>query len=252
MKLLSIITVVFNDLEGIKLTSSSVKEYVLYQDIDYIVIDGGSTDGTKELVSGLDFVTTFISEKDKGIYNAMNKGLNYVEAEYVLFLNAGDYLEPDLDIKNLLYFPKKSDIIIGQTNRFDNAQNSILLRYSIKNIYQLLFKVSPPCHQAMFIKASCFVVLGNYDESYKLVADNVWFLQYIGQNSSVDSIRVIDETTVNYNIEGRSNSERQSVIKERYIMIRNLKVSLAWKSILHMGLAFYMFKFLLLKAISHR
>lgn len=88
---LSIITICLNNLEELKRTVASVLQQTC-KEFEYIIIDGGSTDGCKEYIEGLAGVSQWISEPDKGIYNAMNKGIRIAGGEYVLFLNSGDEL----------------------------------------------------------------------------------------------------------------------------------------------------------------
>ncbi|KPA34233.1 hypothetical protein AMR50_0875 [Leptospira interrogans] len=89
---ISIITINLNNLEGLRKTLESVKSQT-YTNFELIVVDGGSTDGSFEyLKSNLDLIKKFISEKDKGIYNAQNKGISLSKGEYLVFLNAGDTL----------------------------------------------------------------------------------------------------------------------------------------------------------------
>ena len=93
MPILSIITINYNNLEGLRSTLNSVFKQT-YSDYEYIVIDGGSSDGSEEyLASQGNEITYWISEKDKGIYHAQNKGLSKAKGDYVLFLNSGDELE---------------------------------------------------------------------------------------------------------------------------------------------------------------
>ena len=92
MPLISIITVNLNNLEGLKRTMTSVFEQT-WQEYEYIIIDGGSTDGSKEYIESFsDKISVWVSEPDAGIYNGMNKGIKVANGEYLLFLNSGDHL----------------------------------------------------------------------------------------------------------------------------------------------------------------
>ena len=103
MKKLSIVTINYNNAEGLRKTLESVASQT-YRDIEHIIVDGGSTDGSVEViqnyvrdVSGMKYDVLWVSEKDKGIYNAMNKGIRKATGEYCQFLNSGDYLAaPDV------------------------------------------------------------------------------------------------------------------------------------------------------------
>jgi len=111
---ISVITVCFNSLEILKKTMQSV-ETQTYTNIEYIVIDGNSTDGTPEYLKNYNGkLTKYVSESDKGIYDAMNKGVNMSEGDYVIFLNAGDLFAENLTLEKI--FDGKtydSDVIYG-------------------------------------------------------------------------------------------------------------------------------------------
>ena len=95
MSKISIITINYNDLKGLQKTFNSVVNQS-NKDFEYIVIDGGSSDGGKEfLEQNSDKLAYWISEKDSGVYNAMNKGIKAAKGEYLLFLNSGDFLVDD-------------------------------------------------------------------------------------------------------------------------------------------------------------
>lgn len=90
MTLVTVITVVYNDREGLKKTMNSIEEQTSLGNIEYIIIDGGSNDGTKDLIKNNPLITQSISERDRGIYDAMNKGIDISTGQWIIFLNAGD------------------------------------------------------------------------------------------------------------------------------------------------------------------
>jgi glycosyltransferase involved in cell wall biosynthesis len=101
--MISIITIVFNNIIGIKKTLVSISN-IKDKNFEFIIIDGGSNDGTQEIILKYnDIVSHFITEKDKGIYDAMNKGMQRAKGEYILFLNAGDTFASATTLKNLLH-----------------------------------------------------------------------------------------------------------------------------------------------------
>src|ERR1700749_5163063 len=111
--LLSIITINYNDSEGLGTTINSVK-HQNYRPIEFIIIDGGSTDGSKELIEkNISIVDHWVSEKDEGIYHAMNKGIQKAKGEYLLFLNSGDYLNDSNTLAILIADHHNEDIIYG-------------------------------------------------------------------------------------------------------------------------------------------
>jgi glycosyltransferase involved in cell wall biosynthesis len=146
--IVSIITVVYNDVANIEKTILSVTNQT-YPNIEYIVIDGGSTDGTLDIISKYrDSISYFNSEKDNGIYYAMNKGLSLAKGEWVYFLNCGDTFQnanilSGIDFSSL---PKTTDVIHG----------NIVLEYKyglIKNrLTSIVGKMPNVYHQATFVR----------------------------------------------------------------------------------------------------
>ena len=108
---LTIITINYNNLEGLKRTVESVVNQT-WQELEYIVIDGGSTDGSAAfLASCSDTIDYWVSEPDNGIYNALNKGIQKATGEYLLFLNSGDHFYSDEVLANNVHHLVNSDII---------------------------------------------------------------------------------------------------------------------------------------------
>lgn len=191
---LSIITINYNNSEGLRKTIESVVNQTWY-DFEYIIIDGGSTDGSveiiKEYASRIDY---WVSEPDKGIYNALNKGLAVAKGEYCNFMNSGDCFYSFSTLEQVFASKPMVDIICGNT--FTDK-----LKAPPKTItFDTLFNVSI-CHQCAFIRTSLMKKYG-YDEKYKIVADRKFFLQaLIFDNCSYQSI---DVDVVKYDITGFS------------------------------------------------
>ena len=170
MPKLSIITINYNDAIGLEKTILSVLNQT-YSDFEFIVIDGNSNDGSKEVILKYqDKLTYWVSELDKGIYNAMNKGINAATGEYLLFMNSGDVLVDDTSILKICSekliedivafdcFLEKEKKVIGRRTH----QEKPTLFYVIRNGFK---------HQSTFIKRSLFDKLGLYNESYKIAGD---------------------------------------------------------------------------------
>jgi glycosyltransferase involved in cell wall biosynthesis len=153
-KLLSIITITRNDLHGLKSTLQSItNQNCSLDDLEWIVIDGDSNDGSVNYLQNLspDFDFTYISEKDSGIFDAMNKGVKKISGQYLLFLNAGDALKNDSVLNNISpYLKKNSSKIIAGT---------VHMKWKDLTSNSNLFPWVP--HQAAFIHKSCFK-----DQSY--------------------------------------------------------------------------------------
>ena len=172
---ISIITVCKNASSDIEGTILSVVNQS-YQDYEYIIVDGDSNDGTKEIIERYrHFVDVYVSEKDRGIYSAMNKGILLSNGKYLLFLNAGDTLAGIDILSDIARLWKDEDIVIGKiiTDGYlvNPRWNTIIDRYC-------LFCKSPP-HQASFIKKDLFNKIGNYRESLVIFADWEYFLRAI-------------------------------------------------------------------------
>jgi glycosyltransferase involved in cell wall biosynthesis len=170
--LISIITINYNNLVGLKKTMASVLEQT-YEDIEYIVIDGGSTDGSKEHLEHCQKdLAYWVSEPDQGIYSAMNKGIDQATGDYLLFLNSGDWLVDNFVIDKFEGFNPVEDLVYGDP----------LVRYGITWQRKFMPKqmsigvalTHTLAHQAEFYKRSLFNDNFRYDTSYKVVSD--WIL----------------------------------------------------------------------------
>ena len=181
---LSIITVNYNNKAGLQKTIDSVVAQT-WRDFEWIVIDGGSTDGSKELIEQYQqHFAYWCSEPDKGVYNAMNKGIERAKGEYLLFLNSGDALYDKDVLQKVHDLHLDADIISGQVERMDNHQ---LLRTYDKSILMQLYRDTLN-HQGTFIKRTLFDDL-RYDESLKVVSDwKFWLETIIWRNASVETI----------------------------------------------------------------
>ena len=114
--ILSIITINLNNREGLRKTIESVVNQT-FQDFEFIVIDGASTDGSVEVIQDYPRINYWISEPDTGIYNAMNKGIAKATGEYCLFLNSGDTLFQINTLTGILQSNPKGDIIFGNVHQ---------------------------------------------------------------------------------------------------------------------------------------
>ena len=176
----SIITVCYNNREGLRDTAESVKKQT-FKDYEFIVIDGGSTDGSAELLKEYASIITYgVSEKDDGIYNAMNKGIAKACGEYCLFLNSGDWLATDKVLERV--FNKEfddADFLYGDIVKV-NGRKKRVIRYPDKLTLYDFYKVAAVIHhQATFIKRSLFGKFGYYLENTYMNADWMFFFDAI-------------------------------------------------------------------------
>lgn len=180
---LSIITINYNNFEGLKKTIESVVNQTS-KDFEYLVIDGGSTDGSVEIIKIYsDKIDYWVSEPDNGIYHAMNKGILKAKGQYCQFLNSGDYLiAPDVTAKMLDNLPDCS-ILYGNKIREVNGQMQVERSFAGRQVTLFDMYISTFFHAPAYIKKSLFDTYGLYDESLKIVSDWKFYLIAIGLNN---------------------------------------------------------------------
>jgi glycosyltransferase involved in cell wall biosynthesis len=168
----SIITINKNNLTGLNRTIESVLQQT-WLDKEYIIIDGGSTDGSVELIKlNHNQISYWISEVDTGIYNAMNKGIAKATGQYLVFMNSGDYFANSNVINNVLGHGSYVDILYGNYTIEQTGisyQSPAILSFSN-------FWYRSICHQCAFISKHLFSRYGFYDESLKVAADWKFFV----------------------------------------------------------------------------
>lgn len=175
---LSIITINFNNLEGLRRTYESVVCQTC-KEFEWIVIDGGSTDGSRDFIeSNQDKFSFWCSEPDRGIYNAMNKGIAHATGEYLQFLNSGDNLHDKDVIKEFYELTNVEDIVAGDI-ALDGLMEQILCSPDDSELDFDYMRFSTVRHSAAFIKRSLFEAYGGYDESFRIVSDWKFFLEVL-------------------------------------------------------------------------
>lgn len=171
---ISIITVCLNAQDTIEDTFLSILNQT-YKNTELIVIDGGSTDGTLEIIDKYkEKISSFISEPDNGIYDAMNKGIALATGDFIFFLNANDVFYNELVLEkvatNLIKNPE-AKFLFGDVDYIskDKQSSKILTFENIKNDYSLI--LDNICHQSIFYHKSLFEQLGLYSEEFNIYAD---------------------------------------------------------------------------------
>ena len=206
---LSIITVNLNNHDGLQKTIDSVICQT-FQDYEWIVIDGGSTDGSKELIEqNFEHFSYWVSEPDKGIYNAMNKGIKVAKGEYLQFLNSGDWLVDETALERCFSQNLVADVLYGDLYLYDNG-----LKREIVYPEALTLKVfyrSSLCHQSSFIRRELFHD-GLYNEGYRIVSDWEFFLRQALNNKS---FKHINEFVTCYDLGGISSTNEELLRAER-------------------------------------
>lgn len=228
---LSIITINLNNHLGLIKTTRSVLAQSS-SDFEYIVIDGQSIDGSKDIITKLanskNYIDiTVLSEKDSGIYNAMNKGINIAKGEYIHLLNSGDWLVNDKvvevmikELNNLSDNETQPDILVGKSI---SVRSDGRVRYNHKPltpISVMTFYRGTIEHTSAYIKRSLFEVVGMYDENYKIVSDWKWYFQALIFHDPL--ISFTDIYVSYFDTTGISNTNRKLEITERRQVIEEL------------------------------
>ena len=210
----SIITVNYNNRDGLKRTIESVI-FKTFKDYEFIIIDGGSTDGSVEVIQYYaEYITYWVSEPDKGIYNAMNKGIQAAHGDYLSFMNSGDlFYQADVLQQSVPYLG--TDIVQGMN--YNEAQHKIEFRPDYAASMRFLYEASLS-HQACFIRRTLFNDCP-YREDYRLVSDWIFFVeQLIFRNCTFRNIPVI---VVRFDGTGASE-DKQAVRDEQQRVFANL------------------------------
>ena len=218
----SIITVTLNSEKYLEKTILSVLNQT-YSNIEYIIIDGGSKDGTLNLISKYqDSISYFISEKDDGIYDAMNKGITQATGDLIGIINSDDWLNNDA-IERIVSVGKKAKtktFVIHGNIRMINANNKILaIRKPIANSIAKYF-TTPFKHPAMFVSKEIYKTFGAFDIGSGLAADYDFMLRI----SSCESF-YIDKIITNVRTVGISTGGRKSATSYELlnILLKNTK-----------------------------
>lgn len=184
--LITIITVCYNSENFIRETIESVLNQT-YDNIEYIVVDGNSTDNTLNIIK--EYETKFngrmkwISEPDDGIYDAMNKGIDYSKGCYLYFLNSGDYFIENDIITKIMIKSNTEDFIYGPVKTGKNIRNN-----KVNSIFHLIFKTIT--HQGIIASKKCFVD-NKFDQNYKWLADYEWIIKCF-KNEQISKLYIND------------------------------------------------------------
>jgi len=176
---ISIITINYNNREGLRKTMESVVSQT-DNSFEYIIIDGGSTDGSVEAIEeNKNRVDYWVSEKDNGVYHAMNKGIAKATGDYLLFLNSGDYLAENTVLSDVFAYNFDNDIIYGDLYLNYSTPELPLKKYPDKLSFKYFFHLESLPHPSSLIKRSLFSKVGLYNENLKIVGDWEFWLKAI-------------------------------------------------------------------------
>jgi len=213
----SIITVNLNNAEGLKNTMRSVLTQS-FSDYEYIVIDGGSTDGSTGVISSAaGKLAYWVSEKDAGIYNAMNKGIQKAKGNYLLFLNSGDHFIGPEVLNELIKTGNGADLIYSDMIlQKDGKETQWTLPSRLS--FSFFLNSSLP-HASCLIKRSLFNKIGLYSEHYKIVSD--WEFFFLAVHKYQCTYKHVPINCVIFNLEGISTKDESSgvIANERAAVI---------------------------------
>ena len=207
---LSIITINYNNAKGLRKTMESVLKQT-YTDFEHIIVDGASTDGSvdviKEYENQLHITHSTIhllwsSEKDNGIYDAMNRGIRKAKGEYTLMLNSGDYLVDERVIERIMPELDGTDIVQGNNIEECSGKTYRNRGYGKSDIDFFDVMKGHFLHQSSFCKRDLFERYGYFDETYKMSGDTKFFMNCLGKNDA--SFKYIDIDVANYDLGGIS------------------------------------------------
>lgn len=206
----SIITINYNNQVGLQRTIESVVRQT-YNDYEFIVIDGGSTDGSVEVVNDFkDRISYWVSEPDNGIYHAMNKGVAQAHGDYCIFMNSGDSFYDNKVLEMVSVENPIDDVVVGIVI---DEKNRIVTPSPHKGQLTMyhLYSSSIP-HQGSFIKTELLKKYP-YDEDLKISSDWKFFVQVLIMNNG--SIRYLDKIVARYDIEGVSSKNPKLMREEK-------------------------------------
>lgn len=206
----SLITVVYNAKDFLESTIKSIIKQKQYN-FEYIIIDGGSTDGTKEVIKKYEtYINTWVSAPDKGIYDAMNKGINLAKGKYVIFINAQDELNVQLaDLHQ--YFERDYALLYGQAHYIDSFGNRSLIGEEVSDP-AVIFDKMPTCHQAFFYNRK---KINLYNLNFKIIADRI-FTYEVFLNNDLGNTKFIKTPICTYYSGGYSDKHDLLFMKEKY------------------------------------
>lgn len=211
----SVITINYNNKAGLKRTLDSLFSQVM-NDFEIIVVDGGSTDGSKELLlENQSRLAYWVAEKDGGIFNAQNKGIDQATGEYLLFLNSGDILADEYVFKKVSDAGLDADIVYGDMYLKEQGKEAKKLLQMPDKINWLHLLKDTVWHPVSFIRKKLFDQYGKYNEHYRIVSDYEFFVRVI-QGKKVSTKHVSVAVAV-FETGGMSSApeNKEQVIAER-------------------------------------
>lgn len=218
----SVITVCYNAEATIEDTIQSVISQT-YHHVEYIIVDGASKDRTMDIVNCYrEHIAIVVSERDKGLYDAMNKGIGLATGDYLCFLNAGDSFHEDDTLQQMvhsIHTPQLPDVLYGETELVDHEGHFLRMRrlsapevLTWKSFRQGMLV----CHQAFFPRRDLVMP---YDLRYRFSADFDWCIKIMKKSKVLHNTHL---TLIDYLAEGMTTRNHKASLKERFrIMTRH-------------------------------
>ncbi len=224
----SIITVTFNSQETLQDTIDSIVAQD-YADIEHILVDGNSSDKTLEIIKSNSSISKYLSEPDKGMYDALNKGIKMATGDIIGILNSDDVLASENVISKVVEFFKnnQSDVVYGDLVYISPTNNNKSLRYWRSNTFNpsSLKNGWMPPHPTLYCKKSVYDTFGLYNENLKIASDYDFILRLFKNDKLIKSH--LPTVMVKMSWGGISNRSIKNIIqksKEDYYVIRKNKI----------------------------
>lgn len=215
----SIITINYNNCEGLRKTIESVINQT-FRDFEYIVIDGGSTDGSVDVINEYaDRIDYWVSESDKGIYDAMNKGIIRSKGQWLNFMNSGDrFYSPDV-LKTIEKELTDCDILVGRDYHYSEEKQQGFASILPKRISMLTFYLSTLPHQSAFFKHELFTD-SLYNTDLRICSDWLFYIRNIVEREC--SVKLISTIICHRQPKGISNTLQEKVSEERKQVLHSI------------------------------
>ncbi|MCR8558563.1 glycosyltransferase [Mucilaginibacter sp. BJC16-A38] len=214
---LSVITIVYNNERDIERTMLSVLNQT-YPNIEYIIIDGNSNDGTLQIIQKYKArIARLINEKDEGIYDAMNKGLAAATGDYLIFMNSGDEFFEATTVENVFATASDADIYYGETEMINDEGQSLGQRRhrAPEQFTWRDFKYGMSIsHQAIYIRRA---LTEPYDRKYQLSADIDWIIRAAKKAKKIVNV---NRYVAKYLVGGMSKAKHRQSLEERFDIMK--------------------------------
>ncbi len=227
--IISLITITYNSAKTLRHTLDSIRSQT-YREVEYIIVDGGSTDGTLDVIeANNDLVTKWVSEPDGGIYDAINKGIALATGEYVGLLHADDMLADNGVLRAIHHAIDQHhpDALYGDLDYISAGDSGRIIRRWISSPFHpiMLKRGWMPPHPTLYVKREWFNRIGSYNSQMKIAADYDFILRLFSK-PNLETI-YLPQCLVKMRVGGASNRSIKNIIikmKEDYQAIKNNRI----------------------------